>query len=253
MYRLIRGDCLEALRKLPDESVDLVCTDPPYNVGYRYASYNDAMPDEQYLAWQLAVLRQCERVLTPNGSLFYLNYPEFNCRIYAALLQKFALRPIELIAWTYNAHTGGKPLRKAFRTWIWASKGNPSATFTCEYKDPCDKRVARLIAQGKKPSAYDWWHMEQVKNVSQEKTAHPCQLPVAMVSTIIAATTRPGDIVLDPFLGSGTTALAAKMLRRGYIGIECDKTYIDIARKRLRGASRLTSRHIATEERPAVL
>lgn len=230
---IIHGDALNELRKLPSASVDLVLTDPPYNVGYKYATYKDALSDQQYLTWQLAILRECERVLKQNGSLFYLNYPEFNSRIYTELLDGFALKPIEIIAWVYHAHTSGKPLRKAFRTWIWASKGTPPSRFTGEYRNPNDKRIVARLAQGRKPNAYDWWLYEQVKNVSREKTSHPCQLPLQMVRDIVEATTEPGAVVLDCFAGSFTTGAAAKELGRHFIGIESDAAYVKLGRERL--------------------
>lgn len=233
MNTVLHGDCLEELKKISDSSIDLICTDPPYNVGYKYTGYKDNLSDIDYFEWQIEILRECERVLKPNGSLFYLHYPEFNSRVHVALQEDFELKPVEVIAWVYNTHTSGNPLRKSFRTWVWASKGQPTAHFQGEYRNPTDKRVAKLIADGRKPNEYDWWLFEQVKNVNKDKTAHPCQLPVKMVKKIIEGTTSRGDIVLDPFLGSGTTAIAAKQLGRQFIGIEREKEYVDIAEARL--------------------
>lgn len=230
---IIHGDCLEELKKLPENSVDLIVTDPPYNIGYKYASYKDTLSEQEYFDWQIEVLRECERILTENGSLFYLNYPEFNSKVFVALSEDFEMKPVEIIAWVYNTHNSGKPLRKSFRTWIWASKGNPKNKFTGEYKNPDDKRVKLLIEKGAKPTEYDWWHMEQVKNISSEKTEHPCQLPVAMIRKIILACSEEGDVVLDPFLGSGTVAVAAHELKREFIGIEIERSYICISEERL--------------------
>jgi DNA modification methylase len=126
-------------------------------------------------------LRGCERILKKDGSLFYLNYPEFNSKIYVALQEDFYLKPIEVIAWTYNTHNGGKPLRKSFRTWIWASKGEP----------------------------------------------------IKMINKIILSASEKDDIILDPFLGSGTTAVSAKKNNRKYIGIEISPQYCKIAQDRL--------------------
>lgn len=230
--RVVCGDALTLLKNTPSGSVHAVITDPPYNVNYKYNSYKDALSWDEYLRWQLDIIRECERILTPDGSLFYLNYPEFNSSMWVAM-QEMKLKPVELIAWVYNTHTGGSPLRKSFRTWIWASKGDPVNEFYGEYKNPNDKRVARLIADGRRPREYDWWNIEQVKNVNREKTEHPCQLPELMIRKIILGCTRPGDVVLDPFLGSGTTAVAAKQCGRVGVGFERDLEYATIASRRL--------------------
>ncbi|MET3349061.1 UNVERIFIED_ORG: DNA modification methylase [Arthrobacter sp. UYEF1] len=235
---IIRGDALQELQKLADESVELIITDPPYNVDYGYNTYKDKRDD--YLEWQLAILAECGRVLKPGGSVFYLNYPEFNSHIWASLPEP--LTGQEIIAWVYNTHTGGNPLRKSFRTWIWASKGQPATSeFYGEYKNPTDARVKKLIEAGRRPGEYDWWEFQQVKNVSAEKTEHPCQLPLGMVSKIIAGASKPGDLVLDPFLGSGTIAVAAKLEGRDYLGIELDEDYAALSARRLAATQVQTS------------
>jgi len=230
---ILTGDCMEIMSTIPDGSIDLCIVDPPYNVNYQYNRYNDNLSFKDYLQWQLSVLKEVERVLKLKGSIFYLNYPEFNSHIYCSLEMDFNLKPIEIITWVYNTHTGGKILRKASRTWIWASKGKPINKFKGSYRNPNDKRIKKLIAEGRRPKAYDWWLYEQVKNVSKEKTEHPCQLPVAMLKYIIESTTNQGDIVLDPFAGSCTTADACVQLNRKYIMIENDEMYCEIGIKRL--------------------
>ena len=116
------------------------------------------------------------------------------------------------------------------------AKGEPfyNADAACgQYKNPTDRRVRRLIERGQRPVGYDWWHYEQVKNVSAEKTAHPCQLPEQMVTRVVSLVTPPGGIVLDPFCGSGTTCVAAKREGMNYIGIDISEEYCEIARKRV--------------------
>lgn len=233
MIKLIHGDCLEKMKQISKQSVDLIIADPPYNINYKYSGYKDNMTELDYYEWQVKILRECERILKTNGSLFYLNYPEFNSKIYVALNESFNLKPIEIIAWIYNTHMGGGPLRKAFRTWIWASCGEPINNFYGEYKNPEDKRVKTMIKKGKKPREYDWWNFQQVKNVNKEKTSHPCQLPLIMIKKIINATTQQGDIVADLFSGSGTTVVGCKDLNRKCIAIETCKEYFEIMKKRI--------------------
>jgi len=234
---IYHGDAREILPTLEPGSVDLVLTDPPYNMGYAYASYRDKMDDAEYFQWQLETLEDVERVLKDNGGNYvYLNYPEFAARLWAAACEVSGLRPFEWVTWVYNTHTGGKPLRKGSRAWLWFVKGQPcfnADAFQGEYRNPTDRRVAQLIEDGRKPVGYDWWLFEQIKNVSQEKTDHPCQLPVEMVSRWIRGVSPDGGLVVDPFLGSGTTLCAAKNLGRNAIGIEIDEGYCEIAAKRM--------------------
>lgn len=233
---IYNGDCTLLLPTLPDESVDLVLTDPPYNVGYSYDAFKDELPDDEYLSWQLSIIEEVARLMKRGASLLYLHYPEFAARMYWAVPEVCDLQQEEWITWVYNTHTSGNPLRKASRAWIWLSKETPKMNkdaLAGEYRNPDDKRVKKLIEQGKRPTGYDWWLMEQVKNVSDEKTEHPCQVPLEMVKRLILATTNEGDTVFDPFLGSGTTALAAKETGRKFIGCELSSQYCQIATRRL--------------------
>jgi DNA modification methylase len=96
-----------------------------------------------------------------------------------------------------------------------------------DYKNPTDKRIAKRIADGKRAKLYDWWNINQVKNVSKKDNPHPCPIPYDVAEKIILLTTKEGDLVIDPFAGSGTILLAAKNNNRKYLGFEIDKTYYD--------------------------
>ena len=101
-----------------------------------------------------------------------------------------------------------------------------------KYKNPKDKRIQKRIAEGKKARLYDWWEINQVKNVSAEKTEHPCQMPLEVMRRIIGILPE-GYTIIDPFLGSGTTALACIEHGKDFIGIEVDPMYLEIANKRI--------------------
>ena len=101
------------------------------------------------------------------------------------------------------------------------------------YKNPNDKRIKQRIADGKTGAKlYDWWNINQVKNVSKDKTAHPCQMPLEVMKNIIGIL-PPEATIIDPFMGSGTTGLACKEFGRNFIGIELDEKYFSIAKERL--------------------
>jgi site-specific DNA-methyltransferase (adenine-specific) len=234
-------DALAWLETQKPETFSLFILDPPYNVGYRYSSYEDNKPTAQYQLEQLLVLSHCQRLLKPGGSIFYLNYPETCAEIWARVdfLQK-----VDWLPWIYHSHLSGKPLRKASRAWLWFAKGNPvfdQNAFLGEYRNPEDKRIQERIQAGHKPVAFDWIATEQVKNQSREKRAHPCQVPEKMLDRFILGTTKAGDLVGDCYLGSGTTALACQRLGRSFAGCELDPAYIQVARQALGLAQTLAS------------
>ena len=103
------------------------------------------------------------------------------------------------------------------------------------YKNPNDKRIQKKINAGKQSRLYDWWKISQVKNISKDKTEHPCQMPIKVMENIIGILPEYYTIV-DPFMGSGTTGVACKNLNRNFIGIEKDKKYFLIAKERIKSS-----------------
>lgn len=213
-------------KTIPNETVQLFVLDPPYNVGYGYNTFKDRKKQSDYITEQVDILRQCNEKLKDGGSIFYLNYPENAADVWANI--NFMNR-FEWITWIYNVHSSGSPVRKASRAWLWLSKGDPlihKDAFSSEYQNPTDKRVMERIKAGHKPSDYDWWQIQQVKNVSKEKRDHPCQLPEKMVEKIILGSSDPGDLVCDVYSGSGTTAVASIKNGRRFDGCDMDKKYV---------------------------
>lgn len=136
--------------------------------------------------------------------------------------------PEKVVSWVYNSNTSKQHRDIAFF--------NVSPDFSKvrqPYKNLNDKRIQERIAKGcLGAKLYDWWNINQVKNVSKEKTKHPCQMPLEVMNNIIGI--LPEDaIIIDPFMGSGTTGVACKKLNRNFIGIEIDKDYFEIAKNRI--------------------
>jgi hypothetical protein len=209
---IYHGDCREVMSSLPVDAVAM--SDPPYNVGYHYESYGDNLPDEEYLLLLRSVLR-------PPSVL--LHYPVDVVRIAAA----FGWVPTRCVSWVYHANT-----RHQWRMLAWFGIEPDFSRVKQPYKNPTDQRVLRLIAEGRDGAdLYDWWHVEQVKNVSDEKLGHPCQIPNLVMQRAVAIT--PAALIIDPFMGSGTTLMAAKRLGRAAVGVELDEKYCEIAAKRL--------------------
>jgi DNA modification methylase len=214
---LILGNALEELAKLNATGLKfVVVTDPPFNVGYHYNTYNDNMDSDDYYE-MLAIVFQYSPFVV-------IHYPE---EIYKIAFQVGEF-PDKVVSWVYNSNTpkqhrdiaffGVKPDFKQY--------GQP-------YKNLKDKRIIQRIAEGKTARLYDWWEINQVKNVSKEKTEHPCQMPLEVMKRIVGILPEEYTIV-DPFMGSGTTGLACKLLNRDFIGIEMDAKYYEIARQRIK-------------------
>lgn len=200
-------------RELLPQFAGVVITDPPYNVGYHYRDGGDSRPDAEYDE----LLRVCLRAPS-----VVVAYPEITYRV-AALL---GVVPNRCAAWVYPANTP-----RQFRQVAWFGIEGYPERVKQEYRNPTDKRIAERIARGEMARGYDWREIPQVKNVSAEKTSHPCQNPVAVMACIVEAT--DADVVIDPFAGSGTTLVAAKQLGRKAIGIEMDEQYCEETARRL--------------------
>jgi hypothetical protein len=138
--------------------------------------------------------------------------------------------PKKVMAWCYNSN-----LPRQFRLLNYFNCTPDLSQIKQPYKNPTDKRIKRLIQGGSAGTAlYDWFSdIQIVKNVSKEKTIHPCPIPEELIIRIILLLTKEGDTILDPFMGSGTTAVACLRTNRKYIGIEMSQKYIDIANERL--------------------
>jgi len=210
-YRVIvKGDCRDVLPLL---STGTVFTDPPYNRNYHYNSYVDRIADADYDALLSISCRTPSVVIHYAEYLFHLSW----------LLEEI---PSKVVAWVYPSNTA-----RQWRGIAWF--GTPAPDFSTlgqEYKNPTDKRVRKLIEAGRLARLYDWWEVNQVKNVSKQKTAHPCQVPELIMERLIKSTNT--SLVVDPFSGSGTTVIVAGRLNRRSIGIEISEEYCEIAANR---------------------
>lgn len=212
LVTLYHGDAREIVPTLPGGSVTV--TDPPYNVGYHYEGYADNLPVNEYAA----LLRDAIRL-----PAVVIHYPEEMFEVSLALGEP----PTECVAWTYNAHTPRK-----WRMAAWFRCKPDFGLVKQPYKNLSDKRIVAKLENGSEGcSLYDWWHDEQVKNVSEEKTEHPCQIPESVMAKVVRIT--PAQYVLDPFAGSGTTLLACKNAGIKAIGIELNEQYCKIIARRM--------------------
>ena len=238
-HKLIVGDCLESMKKMPSESVDLIITDPPFNIGKNYGGvYKDNKKFDEYTEWCKFWLSECIRLLKKDGSLYLFNYPENNAFLLPFLKERMVFK--RWMTWHYPTNTGHSKsnFTRTQHSIIFCAKSEKHKFnkyhIAEPYKNPNDKRIKERLKNGSNgKTPYDVFQFNLVKNVSKDKTPHPCQIPVPLLKIIIKASSDPGDIVLDPFAGSFSTCAAAKELDRNSIGIDINSKYVYIGRKRL--------------------
>ena len=241
------GDCLDFLEKIPDESIKLIVTSPPYNIGKEYEKKRQL---QEYLKIQDRVISECVKKLKPDGSI---------CWQVGNFVQNGAITPLDIvlypmftkhglhlrnrIAWTFGhgLHCS-KRLSGRYEVILWFTKSD-KYTFNLDpirvpQKYPnktyyFGSRKGQLSCNplGKNPS--DVWDIPNVKYKHIEKTEHPAQFPVALVERLVLSLTNKGDTVFDPYMGSGTTAIAALLHGRNSLGSEKEPKYIDIMCERL--------------------
>lgn len=231
------GDCINLMNQMPEESIDLIVTSPPYNIknstgnGLKngsggkwpqaelikgYADYDDSMPHEAYVSWQRCCLSAMMRVLSEDGAIFY----NHKWRVQAGLLQdradivgEFPVR--QIIIWQRNGGINFNP-------------GYFLPTYEVIYliAKPKFKLAPKANAQG------DVWRIPQ-----ETKNPHPAPFPLALAQKCVDST--EAKVVLDPFIGSGTTGIAAEIAGRQWIGIDISETYCKLARRRIKDVSKM--------------
>jgi len=237
------GDVMELMRQLPDRSVDMIYSDPDYNVGVRYNGRSYKRSFEDYIAWYIELARESLRVLKDDGNMFFINYPKQNAHLRVRFLDE-ACYTVHDYVWVYNSSIGHSPkhFTTAHRSILHCRKARDSKFFKDQvaqpYQNMKDKRIIQKIVQGSKGRMpYSWFYFDMVKNVSREKTAHPCQIPQKLAEMLILSCTQVGDLVLVHFGGSGSELLVCHRLGRRFLSAEIDPDYHARIQERLALAS----------------
>ena len=232
-------DVLDLLKELPDGSVDMVYGDPDYNVGVRYGNKSYTKSFNEYIEWYVQLARESMRVLKDTGNMFLINYPKQNAYLRVKYLDE-ACYEVSDYAWVYNTNVGHTPKRltTAHRSILHCRKTKNNKFYkdniAVPYENPTDRRILRNLANGSKGRMpYDWLYFNLVKNVSNEKTFHACQIPQKLSELLIKSCTLPGDVVLILFGGSGSEIEVCKVLNRQYISAEVDEKYYKMILDRL--------------------
>lgn len=247
-YTLFEGDCLDLLVQIPDRFVKLVVTSPPYNLG---KPYETRLGLDEYLSQQRRVIEECVRVLDGRGSICwqignYVNKGEITPLdiILYPIFASLGLHLRNRIVWHYgHGLHASKRFSGRYEVILWFTKTD-EYTFNLDavrvpqkypkkryFKGPKKGQLSGNPL-GKNPS--DIWEIPNVKANHVEKTIHPCQFPVELIERLVLSMTDESDWVLDPFIGVGTTAIAALMHNRRAIGAEVVPEYVKIARDRIR-------------------
>ncbi|MEL6583242.1 MAG: site-specific DNA-methyltransferase [Pseudomonadota bacterium] len=243
--QILMGDCIEVMRGLPEASVDLIFADPPYNLQLKGDLHRpdnsrvDAVDDHwdqfssfsAYDRFTRAWLKEARRILKPHGALWVIGSYHNIFRVGAAV-QDCGFWVLNDVVWRKSnpmPNFRGKRLTNAHETLIWASKSE-GAKYTFNYE-------ALKAMNDDVQMRSDWviplcTGSERLKDDNGDK-AHPTQKPEALLHRIMIGTTKPGDVVLDPFFGSGTTGAVAKRLGRSWIGIEREDAYATVAKARI--------------------
>lgn len=251
---LLLGDCLEQLRRIPDNSIDFAFADPPYNLGKDYTGYSDDMAISEYFAWCDQWISELARVLRPGRTCAILNIPLWAIRHFLhmeGVLQfqnwiawdalSFPVRLIMPAHYAIICFTKGQPrplpglvgeaglTEPAFVSQTFKSLA-PLAEGYC-LRQTCVQKRAEKQTDDRGVLSDLWWDVHRIKHNSR-RVDHPCQLPPQLMYRLISLFTQPGEVVLDCFNGAGTSTLTAHQLGRTYIGIEAAPKYHQIAQDR---------------------
>jgi len=247
---IIHGDCIEVLKSFPENCFDLIFADPPYNLqlpknrklvrkdGSEVIPVSDKWDQfesyEDYDSFTQNWLKECQRVLKPTGTIWVMGMYHNIFRV-GKIMQDLGLWFLNDVIWVKidaMPNFNGRRFTNNHETLIWAVKNKNCKNYTFNFE------LLKKMNGGEQMKDTDWNFAicrgtERLKDENGIK-AHPTQKPLKLVQQVLLTASNNGDLVLDPFLGSGTTAIVAKALGRDWVGIEKEKKYIDLTNKRLR-------------------
>ncbi len=256
--KIHQGDCIKLMKKIDEGSIDLVFADPPFNIGYEYDEYDDRQDDEKYLEWCTEWMAEVHRILKPNGTFWLAIGDEYAAELKVAAQRKLGFHTRSWVIWYYtfgvNCVNGFSRSHTHLFHFVKDSK-----SFTFDRPNPQIRvKSARQLVyadnranpDGRLPDntwiirpqdaphsfspSHDTWYFARVAGTFKEREGfHGCQMPEQLLARIIRASSRPQDLVFDPFGGSGTTLCVAKKLGRRWMGTELSKDYAKYINGRL--------------------
>ena len=266
--KIHQGDCIDWMRQIEADTIDLAFADPPFNIGYEYDEYHDRQDPEEYVAWSRAWIAEIHRVLKPNGTFWLAIGDEYAAELKVAAQHQVGFSTRSWVVWyyTFGVNCKNKFSRSHVHLFHFVKDEN-NFTFNAEdqqvrvpsaralvYADkranpngrlPDDTWIVRPAADdswvlrpqdlpdGFQPTDDTWYYARVAGTFKERQGFHGCQMPEQLLGRIVRASSNPGDIVLDPFAGSGTTLAVAKKLSRQWIGCELSEEYVRAATDRM--------------------
>ncbi|MHB0957939.1 MAG: DNA-methyltransferase [Pirellulaceae bacterium] len=255
---VLNQDCIRAMQKMENESIDLVFADPPFNIGFKYDVYDDCRDDDEFVSWCRDWMSEVVRVLKPNGTFWLAIGDEYAAELKVLMQRQLHLVCRSWVVWYYTFGVNCKNKFSRSHAHLFHMVKNPLGfTFNVDaVRVPSARQLvygdSRANPQGRLPDdtwilrpqdlpdgfqpLQDTWYFPRVAGTFKERAGfHGCQMPEQLLGRIIRACSNEGEVVLDPFAGSGTTLAVAKKLGRRYIGCELSGAYTRLIKQRLRG------------------
>lgn len=246
MNKIYCMDCLDGLKLIEDNSIDLIWTDPPYNIGLEYEDYQDTKDEKDYFKWCDKWISESYRVLKPNGSIYVKIHRSRTFRLGVIMEENNFVFQNHIIWYSPSAYPQKTRYVNMFESILFYSKNNEHIFNTYAEVRPKEDRSWIPNSKEYKPKGQmgDIWrditkvyagvviHPEAILKKDGSKI-HPCQMPLDLARRSIKFSSNVGDTVLDIFAGSGTALVAAKQLKRNFIGFELSQLYVDVGNKRL--------------------
>jgi len=251
-------DCVAGMRALPEGCVDLAFCDPPFNIGFEYDSYADRRADDEYLGWCREWMQAVQRVLKPDGTLWVAIGDEYVAELKVLLTRELGFHIRSWVIWYYTfGQNCARNFSRSHTHLLYLVKDSQRFTFNTDdpnlrvpsarqrvYGDSRGHPSGRLpdntwiLRPQEAPDSFgaeeDTWHVPRVNGTFRERKGfHGCQMPEQVLGRIVRACSLENETILDPFLGSGTTAVVAKKLDRRFIGFELSAAYAEQARERI--------------------
>jgi site-specific DNA-methyltransferase (adenine-specific) len=254
--QVVTTDCLDGFKQLADGSIDLVFADPPFNIGYDYDVYQDKLESDRYIHWCRDWMGQIHRALKPDGTFWLAIGDEYAAELKVEATRQLGFTCRSWVVWyyTFGVNCKTKFSRSHAHLFYFVKDANSFTFNEQEVRVPSARQLVygdrRANSKGRLPddtwilrpqdlpdsfrADEDTWYFPRVCGTFKERAGwHGCQMPEQLLGRIIRACSHPGEVVLDPFSGSGTTLAVAKKLDRRYLGFELSPDYAENVRSRL--------------------
>ena len=238
--KLMQGDCLELMKDIHDQSVDTIITDPPYGIDYQtFRTKREKLKNDDNLLWVKDFTEQCGRVLKKGSHIYCFTDPEYSPEFILGFRNAgFKIRNLITIPRAVKGNGGSRIFQQQHEFCIFATLGKK--TEGRNFNETQILKPSETYLKDKRYSAKDWlyrlpdhWYWTKASEHNSNNKMHPTQKKVSCLEYMMKLSSKEKEVVLDPFMGSGSTGVAAKNLGRSFIGIELDPDYFEIAKERI--------------------